>query len=620
MISIFDSRDTIYRNPTGAVSSGSKIHFKIILPRNIHCSGANLTIIADDNMGSEYLSMFWCGMYDDEHEMWECDYVTKDPKIYWYFFEIDTLYGKKKINKMQKSSKGQILDGYSWQLTVFKKDFETPAWLSGGIMYQIFPDRFNKSNYKKDNVPKDRTIHKNWSDDPVWEANDRGEVTNSDYFGGDLQGITDKIGYLKKLGVTCIYLNPIFEAHSNHRYNTANYENIDPLLGTIHDFNKLANKFKKNGIRVIIDGVFSHTGSDSIYFNKNNRYNTIGAYNSLDSIYSGWYNFIKWPEQYQSWWGFDSLPETDECNNSYINFINGKDGIIRKWLKEGASGWRLDVADELPDFFIESLREAAKAENPDSLILGEVWEDASNKESYGHRRKFLLGKQLDTVMNYPFRDAILGFFTGSSGVDMAEIICSVLENYPKPVIRILMNILGTHDTERAITILAGKPINGRDKKWQSVNHLNNDEKKHGIKLIKAASAMQFTLPGVPCIYYGDETGLEGYKDPFNRRCYPWKNQNAQLIKWYKQLGIIRKSCSCLNEGDFRLIKAEQNLIVYTRSDAYTSILCAFNSSNNDITIDVPKCFFKGKNLLNSDIIEKQLTIPAEGCSLIFKDM
>lgn len=619
MISIFNSRDTVYRNPIGAVCNNTKIHFKIILPRYLSCSGANLKIIADDNLGSEYLSMFWCGMYNNDHEMWECDYIAKDPKIYWYHFEIDTPSGKKKITKSFKSSKGQISDGHSWQLTVYDKNFETPDWLKGGIMYQIFPDRFNCSKQINKNIPKDRIIHKNWDEDPEWKSNDRGEVTNSDYFGGDLQGIIDKIPYFKKLGVTCIYLNPIFEAHSNHRYNTADYKKIDPLLGTVSDFKRLTKSLEKNGIKLIIDGVFSHTGSDSIYFNKNNRYDIIGAYNSKDSIYYNWYNFIQWPDQYRSWWGFDSLPEIDECNTDYNKFINGKNGIIKSWIKSGASGWRLDVVDELPDFFLENLREAAKEEDPNTLIIGEVWEDASNKKSYGSRRKFLLGKQLDSVMNYPFRDAILGFFTGKSGVDMSEIICSILENYPQPVIQILMNIIGTHDTERAITVLAGEPINGRDKQWQSGKKLTDDEKKRGIRLLKAASAMQYTLPGIPCIYYGDEAGLEGYKDPFNRKCYPWGKENIELINWYQKLGVIRKSYSCLGFGDFNLIISHSKLIVYSRTDNNSSMLCAFNSSKSDITIDTPNNFINGKNLLTSEIIDKTLTIPAESCSLVLKN-
>lgn len=618
MISIFDSRDTVYRNPVGAVCNDTKIHFKIILPRYLSCSAASLKIIADNNLGSEYLSMFWCGMYNNDHEMWECDYIAKDPKIYWYYFEIDTPFGKKKITKSFKTSKGQISDGHSWQLTVYDKNFETPDWLKGGIMYQIFPDRFNCSKQAKKDIPKDRTIHKNWEEEPEWKPNDRGEVTNSDYFGGDLQGIIDKIPYLKKLGVTCIYLNPIFEAHSNHRYNTADYKKIDPLLGTENDFKRLTKSLKKNGINLIIDGVFSHTGSDSIYFNKNNRYDVIGAYNSKDSVYFDWYNFIQWPNQYRSWWGFDSLPEIDECNPAYNEFINGKNGIIKSWIKSGASGWRLDVADELPDFFLENLRESAKEENPNTLIIGEVWEDASNKESYGNRRKFLFGKQLDSVMNYPFRDAILGFFTGKSGIDMAEIICSVLENYPQPVIKVLMNIIGTHDTERAITVLAGEPINGRDKHWQSGKKLTDDEKNRGIRLLKAASAMQYTLPGIPCIYYGDEAGLEGYKDPFNRKCYPWGKENPELIKWYENLGMIRKNCSCLGFGDFNLIISDSKLIVYSRTDSNSSMLCAFNSSQSDIKVDTPPDFINGKNLLTSETIDKTLTIPAEGCSLILK--
>ena len=256
----------------------------------------------------------------------------------------------------------------------------------------------------------DRTIREDWGGQPYWRPNERGEVTNSDYFGGTLRGIEEKLPYLKSLHVTCLYLNPIFEAHSNHRYNTADYTKIDPVLGTEEDFQSLCAAAGRLGIRVMLDGVFSHTGSDSVYFNRQGRYPQPGAYQSQQSPYFSWYHFISWPEKYHSWWGFETLPEVEETDNNYNKYINGRQGVVRKWLKKGASGWRLDVADELPDSFLDQLTEAAKEEKPDAVVLGEVWEDATTKESYGSRRRYLLGRQLDSVMNYPFRNAVFGIF------------------------------------------------------------------------------------------------------------------------------------------------------------------------------------------------------------------
>lgn len=616
MIKLFDSRDKFYKDPFGAVSTEEKIHFKIVLPRSLSCSKACLRIIADNNTFSEYLMMFWCGMYNNDYEMWECHFTPHDEGIYWYFFELDTNNGKQNIFKCENSSCGEISNGRSWQLTVSKSDFNTPAWLNQGIMYQIFPDRFFASKKPKNNVPQDRTLTTDWQKDPVWQENSQGKITNSDYFCGDLAGITEKLDYLESLGVTCIYLNPIFEAHSNHRYNTADYSKIDPLLGTLDDFKKLTSELKKRNMHLILDGVFSHTGSDSIYFNKNKRYKNLGAYNSKDSEYISWYNFIKWPDKYSSWWGFDSLPEVKEENPHYNDFINGKNGIIKKWLNFGASGWRLDVADELPDSFIENIREAAKEQDPDAIIIGEVWEDASNKESYNHRRKFLLGKQLDSVMNYPFRNAILGFILGKNTNEMMEIILSILENYPKQVIRILMNFIGTHDTERAITVLAGEPLNAKPRAWQAQIKLTPEQYAHGIKLMKIASAMQYTLPGVPCIYYGDEAGLEGYKDPFNRRCYPWGHENQELIDWYKNLAKIRKNTKALSAGDFIPVEAADGLLAYIRKDADCSLLCAFNSTNAEKMLKLSPEFANFSPVLNSEVENGYLKIKSESCAFI----
>lgn len=581
---IFDSRNTKYKNPYGAVKENCSIHFKIILPRSLNCRYSTLKIHIDETSKIENIGMFWCGMYDDLHEMWECDYTPCNIGVYWYNFEIQTDSISLIIGKHNKCSKAVIGSSDKWQLTCYKKDFTTPKWLHGGIMYQIFPDRFFYSGIKKQNVPQDRTIHTNWNDTPNYTPNKEGKYLNNDFFCGDIQGIIQKIPYLKDLGVTCIYLNPIFESHSNHRYDTANYQNIDPLLGTIDDFKQLCVELKKSNIHLILDGVFSHTGDDSVYFNKRSRYKTVGAYNSKNSPFYKWYNFDKWPDSYKSWWGINTLPETNENFQTFNDFINGEKGIIRKWLNLGASGWRLDVADELPDGFLYNLRNAAKTENKNSIIIGEVWEDASNKISYGKRRKFLLGKQLDSVMNYPFKNAILDFVTGRDGREVAEEIESILENYPAPAIKVMMNPLSTHDTIRAITRIAGKSYNGQNRSWQANNVLSKQEYEHGIILMKLASTIQFTLPGIPCIYYGDEAGVQGYLDPFNRTPFPWNNKNIELINWYKNLSLIRHKCKYILSGTFKILYAEKSIISYMWQNKNEKLQCLFNSSNNDISL------------------------------------
>ena len=308
-----------------------------------------------------------------------------------------------------------------------------------------------------------------------------------------MEGIIQKLDYLQSLGITCIYLNPIFEAHSNHRYDTADYTKVDPLLGSKEDFKRLCKEANKRGIHIMLDGVFNHTGSDSIYFNRKGRYQTLGAYQSQESPYYDWYQFYQWPEQYACWWNFETLPNVNETNETYNAYINGTDGVIQTWLKAGADGWRLDVADELPDLFLDDITKAAKQVKPTSMILGEVWEDASNKMAYGQRRRYLLGKQLDSVMNYPFREAIIGFLTGKNPAEMMELIMTVLEHYPPSAIHLLMNHIGTHDTERILTVLGGEPLNGRDREWQSRTKLSQEQRSRGLSLLKLASLMQYTL-------------------------------------------------------------------------------------------------------------------------------
>lgn len=368
---------------------------------------------------------------------------------------------------------------------------------------------------------------------------------------------------------------------------------------------------------MILDGVFNHTGSDSIYFNRQKRYADVGAYNSQKSPYSSWYTFHNWPDNYDCWWDFVTLPNVDELNPQYDHYINGWGGIIQKWISAGAGGWRLDVADELPNRFIENLRIAAKTKSNDALVLGEVWEDASNKMAYGERRRYLLGGQLDSVMNYPFRNAILGFLTGANPADMMEIILNILENYPPQVTRLLMNHIGTHDTERAINMLGGEPLGGHGCHWQSTAHLTKERRRRGLKLMRLASLMQFTLPGVPCIYYGDEAGMEGYCDPFNRAGYPWGSEDQNLIEWYQKLGAMRQGCSCLNEGEFSPLVAGDQCIAYIRKDENDGLLCTLNAGGESRSITVPDEWQRAGVLIGEmPNGNNTLTIEPEGCTVL----
>ncbi len=595
---LFDSRDLGYRTPFGAVAENTEVFFRICLPRSWGCHGAFL-LVERDGHPRRQMGMFWAGMEGEDHEWWDIHYTPSHAGVYWYSFQVELALGTGWLLRQPdgRASYAYTSTGPWWQLTCYEAGFTTPDWLAGGVMYQIFPDRFAASGQEKAGVPADRVMHASWDEPLVWQPDEQGRVWNNDYYGGDLDGITGKLDYLASLGVTCLYLNPIFEAHSNHRYDTADYTRVDPLLGDEAAFRRLTEEAAKRGIRVLLDGVFSHTGADSVYFNRTGRYPGLGAYNSPASPYAGWYHFRNWPGDYRSWWGFETLPEVEELAPAFMDYINGQEGVTARWLRAGAAGWRLDVADELPDEFLEALRRRAKAVDPDALILGEVWEDASNKESYGHRRRYLLGEQLDSVMNYPFRQAILQFLLEGNRSRFFHSVLDVVENYPPQVLRLLMNHIGTHDTERALTLLGGEPARGRGRRWQAEQRLSPEQRQTGLARLRLATLLQFALPGVPCVYYGDEAGMEGYRDPFNRQPYPWGQEDADLLSWYRQLGAARGACPALVQGSFEPVDAGDEVVCFVRREGDSALLCAVNRSPWHQTVTLPEDFARSHRLL-----------------------
>lgn len=614
----YNSRNNVHKSKFGAVREGENFVFKVILPRSLQCSGVDL-VIRSDKGDNRYCPMIWLSMEGDDQEWWALGYTAETPDIYFYHFEYTTPWGRTHIlhngDCLGSLSGGEM----QWQLTVYSKNFDTPDWLKGGVFYQIFPDRFNCSGIKKKNVPTDRILRSDLDGEPEWRPTSEGKVLNNDYFCGDLKGVEEKLGYLSDLGVTCIYLNPIFESQSNHRYDTSDYSEIDPLLGTEKDFERLCKKAGEYGISIILDGVFSHTGDDSIYFNKYGRYKNLGAFQSKESEYYDWYKFIEYPNEYHSWWGISILPEIKEESPSFIKFIAGEKGIARKWLKAGARGWRLDVADELPDIFLDEFRKAVKAENPEALVLGEVWEDASNKFSYGERRRYFGGKQLDSVMNYPFAEAIISFLRSGKVEGFSDKILAILENYPKCCIDVLMNHIGTHDTMRVITALAGESCEYRDRQWQSEHFLSEKQYQFGVKLLKLASVIQFTLPGVPCIYYGDEAGMEGYKDPFNRKFYPWGNENRELLAHYKNLGRLRKNCQCLKDGEYRTVSEMLGCLAYIRKSNKDEIMVIVNRNEHPIDYYLPFEWHNSRALFGSHMCGDKAVISGLDAIILKKE-
>lgn len=614
---IFNSRKKEYKSQISAIAVDEQVKFRLVVPRCIKCSCARLAVFKD-NESTVYYNMFWAGMCGESHEYWEIHFSATTAGLYFYHFELETPWGNSLVKNVGNGEGDLNAEGTEFQQTVYEKNFKTPDFLKGGLIYQIFPDRFYSSKTPKKNVPESRIMRK-WGEEPYWQESQMNGIWNNDYFGGDLKGVEEKLEYLSGLGVSCIYLNPIFEAHSNHRYDTADYEKIDPLLGDESDLESLCKKAHGLGISVILDGVFSHTGCDSKYFNMYNRYNTVGAYNSKSSPYFSWYKFTDYPNGYKSWWGIKLLPEVSEEDEGYREYICGKNGILRRWLRLGISGWRLDVADELPDVFLDDLRKAVKEENENAVIIGEVWEDATNKFAYGERRRYLLGDQLDSVMNYPFADAILNYVKFGNAQAFMSGIMSIVENYPPCVVNVLMNHIGTHDTERALTRLAGESAEGKDRAWQhSHNQLSDYDYLKGISMMKLASLIQYTLPGVPSLYYGDEAGMQGMKDPFNRACFPWDNINKELYKWYKRLGEIRRGCKAFKEGSFEPLYAADGAIAYVRRSEENSVLTAVNNSNSELQIPVGEEWDNSYSFFEFSSKNGILTLPLYQFALLSK--
>jgi cyclomaltodextrinase len=388
----------------GASPAGAEIVFALRLSKRSGAHAPRLVICRADQWDTPLLISPMTLLRDEPTQTWyTARFTPQQPGLLFYRFDAEAGDLRRPILRTGGLFEGYLgaYGGEHWQLTVFDKHMRPPKALSGGILYQIFPDRFFNSGREKANIPSDRLLRADWGALPVWRPDSGGKVLCNDYFGGDLEGIRQKLPYLASLGVTAVYLNPVFEAHSNHRYNTADYTKIDPLLGDAKDLERLCDEAGKQGIAVLLDGVFSHTGADSLYFNREGRYGAGGAFRDPASPYAKWYRFERYPDVYKSWWGIDTLPEVDENQPSYLSYIAGEGGVIDRWMKAGVAGWRLDVADELPDGALDAICAAIRRFDPDAAIIGEVWEDASNKVSYGVRRRYLTGGQLSSVTNYP---------------------------------------------------------------------------------------------------------------------------------------------------------------------------------------------------------------------------
>lgn len=562
-----DSQNEFYRNPVGAAEAKSKVLLRLKLETDEQVESVKVRLW-QDRVGETIHSM---------EPVLEGNYyeatvtMPETGTLLWYYFIISI--GNRDLyycnNDERLGGNGILCDELraAYQITVYSQGAKTPDWFKHSVMYQIFPDRF----YRKGDriIEKPNAIyHASWKDKPHYFKDvDTGDILAYDFFGGNFAGIKEKLPYLKDMGISVIYLNPIFLSASNHHYDTADYMETDPILGTKEEFADLCAAGRELGIRFILDGVFSHTGADSIYFNKFGNFDSVGACQSPASPYYSWYSFIDYPNVYESWWGFTNLPNVKEENPAYMDFIiNNKDSVLHHWYSQGISGWRLDVIDELPEQFSQAFYKELKKTDPEAVLIGEVWEDASNKNAYGMNRHYLCGYEIDSAMNYPFRKIVIDFLLGhADGQQVDRRIRSLQENYPAHNFYAMMNLLGSHDRERILTILGEAPsTNGMPERVQAEFELDAEHLKLGKARLKQAVAWQMTFPGVPSVYYGDEISMQGYRDPYCRCPYDWENGDEDMRQWYRQLIKLRNDNVALQTGRFMPIYADGDVYGFTR--------------------------------------------------------
>ena len=579
---LFDSKKLEHKSPFGCLVPEQSCTLRIHIPVSVGTSGVAVCMQRENGEGYRDIPMSY-EKTEKLYDIWQVSFSLPETGLFFYFFRITGHTGTFRLFKYGDDT--NMEDGSLWQFSCVPTDFSTPDWAKGAVIYQIFPDRFCKDgDCDLTGKLQPYEIHENWDEEVVWQPTDKGEVLNNDFYGGNFRGITEKMDYIAALGTTILYLNPISKSFSSHRYDTGDYKAPDPMLGTEADFKALCDAAHARGIQVVLDGVYSHTGSDSLYFDKYRHFGGKGAYCTQDSPYYSWYQFHSYPDRYESWWGFDTLPTVNKLDPKFIDYIiTGEDSVIAHWLKLGADGFRLDVADELPDEFIAILKQHLRKLKPDALLMGEVWEDASNKIAHDIRRRYFVDGELDSIMNYPYRTAILNFLRGTDdGWELRNAVMTILENYPQQVVHCNMNMLGTHDTPRILTALVDDFDGPREvlaSRRLSTKHLELAKKR-----LLLAGVLQYTLPGSPSLYYGDEAGMEGGKDPFNRRTYPWGQEDSLLLEHFRMLGQLRKNSDALQLGDTEFFLASNGEIGFTRSYRGKTVKIYVNRNDSTFTI------------------------------------
>lgn len=584
--------------PKGACAKGSNVSYTLKVAKFI---GLNLAYFVMHKDGENDTRIEMTKDHADERYFYmTCSVKYDDPGFYWYHFEVETSSGNFTLVRDDDFNLKMGPGGNNYLQLVIASESSVAKNFRKGIIYHIFVDRFCRSGQVT--ARKGLKLIDDWNKPIELEYNEAGERVNFNCYGGNFQGIIDKLSYLKSLNVGTIYLSPIMEANSNHKYDVADYSKIDSMFGDQELFETLIAKAKRLGMTVIIDGVFNHTGSDSVYFNKNGRYRTVGAYQSPNSKYYSWYTFNKYPDDYSCWWGIKTLPQTEE-NSGFFDYIAGRNGIIEKYMAMGIGGYRLDVVDELTNNFLHAICQAARRVNPKAMIIGEVWEDASSKISYDERKNYFLGGNLDSVTNYPMKNAILDFVKHGDVKTFVNTINLIKDQYPKAIQNNLMNILDTHDTARALTYLGlDDGINPK----QNIS-LTPEQRDRARKLLKLATIMQYTVMGIPTVFYGDEAGLEGTGDPYCRATYPWGSEDSELVEWYKQLGELRNNPVFAN-GELNIKYAQNGVIAYERGNGDFKAIIIINRGEKPFEFTLMRTM---SNYFTNEHISGKITVPCD---------
>ena len=592
-----------------AFSSSDTVIFKISAPRNLGITSVSMLIAKDGECQREY-NMPLCSDYACD-DMYVLSLDTSNlcscskSGLYYYKFKIasgNDVYYTNSINNIDFSlSKSEQA---SFRMLIYSDDFKTPSWARNSIMYHIFVDRFYKGS-KETPIRNDAVLNEDWENGiPEYAPYPGAHLENNEFFGGTLWGVAEKLDYLCSLGVTTVYLSPIFKAYSNHKYDTGDYLEVDEMFGGDEAFENLINEAKKRSMKIVLDGVFNHTGDNSKYFDKYRKYGKYGAYLNKDSEYRGWYHFHP-DNTYESWWGITILPKLNHQNENCRHYFTAKGGVIEKYIKMGIGGWRLDVADELSDEFLDELRATAKSADPDAIIIGEVWENAADKIAYAKRRRYFQGAQLDSVMNYPFKNALIEYIRWGDSEILYNELTDIYSSYPADVSNVLMNLLGTHDTERILTVLSDDEAMGKNIDEIAHSKLTEEQKKTAVKRLMVASAIQYTVYGFPSVFYGDEAGIEGYGDPFCRKPYPWHAISEDLLDHYKKLGEIRRSNSAFDGGSFEITEHVRGLLSYKRQKDDCSILVCANTGTTPETVTLDGIY---TDLFTNTVFKNEITI------------